>query len=563
MEISIPAELPDHFGKAELIGKSMPQEQFDGKTDIVLDTDLSVEKLLQLIQHGAEEDVLDYKRLYDLSSQRHKVDIVCDLVAMANTNGGYIVLGVDETIEGGRQFTSVGLDNEILKDLDVTKIADQVATYVMARLNIFLQIHHLAEMDGKTFALLYVSQGDDLPIIFTKDGQFEHNGRSKTKFRSGEIFVRRGAASVRADQNDMRRIISLIRRREKEKWIEDLLGMADFKKRADAVLEIVSGNESAYIQRFQGPSFDETMYYVDDATFEKHIVDLLEAGKTVSLSRYLKEAWPIFADHVRGIVSSEDGQLQRVRDNKLLPILDSLAVISAVAIRYDQLELFSRTIDALYEIFKEAADLDYATPESREVHFGASWVWKEIVARIYALGALLVKYERFSWIPDLALRRVDFHNRITYLWTLFAGVMLSREKRLDTPSLCPLGISFVKENVLFSKLFRQNEDDIIAYTCQFDFLQAIHALHQGDDPYPSFGVYYNYRTVPIISQLVRDTSARKSLTDMSDQELARSIVTLDEKAATSFFRFAAWDRREWADPAISEFLDKHLPSTQG
>lgn len=536
----------------------MTQGQLEGKTNVVLDADLSAEKLLNLIQHGAEEDVLDYKRLYDLSHQRHKVDMVCDIVSMANTNGGYIVLGVDETIEGGNQFTPVGLDNESIKDLDVTKIDDRVATYVMARIRISLQIHSIAELDGKIFALLYVGQGDDLPIIFTKDGQFDQNGRLKTKFRNGEIFVRRGASSVRADQNDIRRFISLIRRREKEKWTEDLLGMVDFKKRADAVLEIVSGNEAVYVQRFQGPSFDEKMFYVDDATFEKHIVDLLEAEKKVSLTRYLKEAWPLFATHVKNNIASEDDQIQRIIDNQLAPIFDSLSTIAVAATRYDQAELFIEAIDALYEIFQEAANLEYATPVSREVHFGPSWVWKAIIARVYAIGAFLVKSKRFAWVPSLVFRRSDIHHYV-YFWTRFAGVMLSREKRLDTPSLCPLGISFISENSLFLQLFRDNEDQIISYTCQFDFLQAVHMLHQGEDPYPSFGIYYNHRTAPIISELVRDTPVRKSLIGVSDQELARIIDTLDEKAATSFFRFAAWDRHEWTDPAITEFLEKHLP----
>lgn len=539
----------------------MTQEQLRGKTSIVLDTDLSARKLRELIKRGAEEDILDYKLLYDLSSQRHKVELVCDLVSMANTHGGYIVLGVGESEEGGELFTPVGLSNESLRELDITKIHDLVATYVTPRLHILLQAHSLPELDGKTFVLLHVAQGDDLPVIFAKDGQYHEDGQSRAKFRCGEIFVRRGVASVRADQNDMRRIVSLIRQREKGKWTEEILALADFKKRADALLEIVSGNEGAYLQR-HGPSFDEKMFYVDDVAFERHVVDLLEAGKTTSLTRYLREAWPLFAEHVRENISSEDDQLQRVKDNRLLPILDSLAVISAVAVRYDQQGLFSEAIDTLYEVFHEAASLEYATPSNHEVHFGASWVWKEIVARIYALGALLVKCERFSWMPTLTLRRANLHYRVNEFWTLFAGVMLSQERRLDKPSLCPLGISFIKENTLFSQLFRQNEDNIIAYTCQFDFLQAIHILHQSEEPYPSFGTYYNYRTVPIISELVRDTPARKSLCGISDQDLARMIDVLDEKAATSFFRFAAWDRRGWGDPAISEFLEKHLPATR-
>ena len=66
---------------------------------VVVDGDLSAERLLVLIGLCVEEERLDYKNEYNLSGSKNtkdKVELVRDIVAMANTYGGYIVLGVHE-----------------------------------------------------------------------------------------------------------------------------------------------------------------------------------------------------------------------------------------------------------------------------------------------------------------------------------------------------------------------------------------------------------------------------------------------------------------------------------
>lgn len=536
----------------------MAEELLQGKTDIVVDGNISADKLLQLIRHNAEEDFLDYKLNYDHKDKKQKLELVRDLVSMANTQGGYIVIGVGENKEVGTGFIPVGIDEECQRGLDITKIYDQLTPFIVPRLDIRLTIYSLPELENNTFALIYVAQGTELPIIFEQDGSFQGKKRTETKFHKGDTYVRRGAASVRADQNDIRRFVSLIRRREKETWTEEILGLTDLKQRIEAVLAFFSGQAAPDLQQFRGPTFSEMMFYVDDLVFDRHILDLLEIGNTIGLTRYLEEAWPTFVANVNDNLSVDDSELERVKDNKLRPILDCLTAIAAIAVRYDRSELFSTAVDKLYEVFRHASELAFPTPQHSELHYGTTWVWEEITARVYALGALLVKMHRYTWIPVLSLRTMDTGATI-YSWMRFGGVMLSRAQRLDAPSLCPLGISFIKESPLFRRLFGQNEDEIIDYTCQFDFLQGVHTLHAGLNPYPSFGAYYNYHTVPIVRELIRDTPARQAIQGISDQELAQIIDWLDEKAASAFFNFAGWDRGEWMDPSIDEFLDKNLP----
>lgn len=536
----------------------MEEEPLQGKTDIVVDGNIPADKLLQLIRHNAEEDFLDYKLRYDHKDTEQKVELVRDLVSMANTQGGYIVIGVAENKEVGTGFIPVGIDEECQRGLDITKIFDQLAPFIVPRLDIRLTIYSLPELENNTFALIYVAQGTELPIIFEQDGSFQGKKGTKTKFHKGDIYVRRGAASVRADQNDVRRFVSLIRRREKESWTEDILGLTNLAQQIEAVLALFSGQANPELQRLYSLTFDDAMFYVDDATFYQHILKLLETGNVIGVSQYLEEALPTFVAHVSANLSSDDVELERVKDNKLAPILDCITVVAAVAVKYDRTEFFSNAVDKLYEVLRRVSDLSFPTPEGPDFHYGANWVWKEIIARVYALGALLVREKRYLWMPEVSLKKMGM-GTITYSWMRFAGIMLSRARQLDVPSLCPLGISFIQESPLFSRLFGQNEDEITDFMCQFDFLQSVHVLHAGMNAYPSFGAYYNYRTVPIVRELIRDTPARQALQGISDQELAQIIDWLDEKAASAFFNFAGWDRGEWMDPSIDEFLDKNLP----
>jgi predicted HTH transcriptional regulator len=54
-------------------------------------------RLLELIRVDEEEDGLDFKRTYDLQVPKDQLECVKLLVCMANTSGGYAVLGVDKS----------------------------------------------------------------------------------------------------------------------------------------------------------------------------------------------------------------------------------------------------------------------------------------------------------------------------------------------------------------------------------------------------------------------------------------------------------------------------------
>ena len=113
------------------MSNSISDKNFDGgeeitsRSQVVLDGDLSKERLLSLIRLGREEEALDYKRSYDLSGMttKDRVEMVRDVVAMANGSGGYIVLGVGENRSSlTSTYEPTGIPESHLNALDIDKL---------------------------------------------------------------------------------------------------------------------------------------------------------------------------------------------------------------------------------------------------------------------------------------------------------------------------------------------------------------------------------------------------------------------------------------------------------
>src|SRR3990172_6528952 len=104
------------------------QDEIVGNTDVLVDAEMSVAKLLRLIKLGREEERLDYKGDFDSSKNpKDKVELARDVVAMANTFGGYLVFGVDEVTDGNsRRYDPKGLLPESYAKLDSAKMREVI-----------------------------------------------------------------------------------------------------------------------------------------------------------------------------------------------------------------------------------------------------------------------------------------------------------------------------------------------------------------------------------------------------------------------------------------------------
>lgn len=88
----------------------------------------AVNKFAVMIEMGYENSQLDYKGNIELESRFGRASLAKDIIAMANSGGGNIVIGVEEERPG--KFIPKGLENRDADDLEKTKVWSKIRGYL-------------------------------------------------------------------------------------------------------------------------------------------------------------------------------------------------------------------------------------------------------------------------------------------------------------------------------------------------------------------------------------------------------------------------------------------------
>jgi hypothetical protein len=115
--------------------------------------------------HVYETKDFDYKGPmdWDASDKKARCELAKDILAMANTLGGNIVLGVSELANG---WDFEGMSDGQSKTFDSTKLNAFVQSYADPPIN--CSVHKL-QHEGKNFVIVQVPQFPDTPHICQKD----------------------------------------------------------------------------------------------------------------------------------------------------------------------------------------------------------------------------------------------------------------------------------------------------------------------------------------------------------------------------------------------------------
>lgn len=140
--------------------------------------------------------------------------LIKELIALANSGGGTVVIGTDE-------IYSPGVDESLVQKLDSARLMDQANRYIApARISVG---HDLVKLEnGNCVVRLRVEDSGRYPVVFAKDGQYTKGGKTRNAFREGDIYIRRGSQSVRATYTDIVRIVDAAEERGRRSFIEHL-----------------------------------------------------------------------------------------------------------------------------------------------------------------------------------------------------------------------------------------------------------------------------------------------------------------------------------------------------
>ena len=124
-----------------------------------------MQALKEILLRGFESKDLDYKGpcQWDEKDKKACCEIVKDILAMANTLGGYILIGVSEK---GNGFEWEGLTTKQAKSFETSRINRFLQNYADPPINTFLK---KVDNNGKTFAIIEVPRFSDTPHICQKD----------------------------------------------------------------------------------------------------------------------------------------------------------------------------------------------------------------------------------------------------------------------------------------------------------------------------------------------------------------------------------------------------------
>jgi hypothetical protein len=140
-----------------------------------------------IVTRGIESDELDYKAAQnwrDLSRQG-KAKFVRHCLALANTKGGYVVVGVGEDL-AGKPSLFTGVSPEQAKSFDPTDVGSFVNRYCDPPIDFDIV---RPEIDGKTYVIIVIRRFRELPHVCS------HN--CNNELQQGGFYIRTANASSR------------------------------------------------------------------------------------------------------------------------------------------------------------------------------------------------------------------------------------------------------------------------------------------------------------------------------------------------------------------------------
>jgi hypothetical protein len=164
------------------------------------------------VRAKGESRSLDFKSSFDPDSAADCCELIKDIVAIANSGGGSILIGVDDV----GNCCGPAASAKLLK-VDPAMITDKIAKYTGVQFDAFTK--SAAKRNRSKVGLITIGSADP-PMVFEKPGTYlVENGKQKTAFASGTLYVRHGAKSEPARSADIARIIARSVERTRKEWL--------------------------------------------------------------------------------------------------------------------------------------------------------------------------------------------------------------------------------------------------------------------------------------------------------------------------------------------------------
>lgn len=159
-----------------------------------------------------ESKYIEFKKSFDISSNGEWLEILKDIVAIANTGGGVILFGIKDNgeVEDG--------DYSSISSLDPAVLTDKIFKYTSIHFSDF-EISDCEKDDKQIVGIrIFPSQ---TPLVFTKPGTYAVDSKKqKTAFSQGSVYFRHGAKSSPGNSNDLKMFFEKMLRKERKSLLQ-------------------------------------------------------------------------------------------------------------------------------------------------------------------------------------------------------------------------------------------------------------------------------------------------------------------------------------------------------
>jgi len=176
---------------------------------------IKVEDIFEKAKNAKRESKhIEFKEKFDPASNEDWCEIVKDIVALANSGGGCILIGVKNN------GMPSGVDLSAVERLDPAQITDKIAKYTGEQFSDF-EIKEFNKKGYKVIALLIGKTS--YPMVFTRPGTYQvEQGKQKTAFAKGTIYFRHGAKSEPGNSRDLEIFFTRKLNEVKKDWFKGI-----------------------------------------------------------------------------------------------------------------------------------------------------------------------------------------------------------------------------------------------------------------------------------------------------------------------------------------------------
>jgi Putative DNA-binding domain len=487
--------------------------------------DVGLEALRAQLRIGIESEGLDFKRDWDPTSRTELLELAKDFAAMESLpDGGYLIIGADDEGKPAGMFSP-----NSRTDFDEQRIRAKLAAVLGEPLGVDVALH---ELDGQAYLLIGVRPHRDGLRIMNQAANYAAGKGTKSLWREGDVFVRRGTSSVQWNQHECRAIIERIVAVRKEQWRADLLASSG---------PLVRGLNQPALLDVELPA----------SAFAAGVVELIRVSDSVGLDLAIRRTTSAATTALKGSITDHNALAVTVGD-----FLVRLNAIACLCSRYEMTGSFNLCVEGYREIYA-ALDDDYSTLP-RRFPLGH----ETVLVHAYALGAVLVDDEGWGSVASLT-RVVPYATHNGYWKTLLrkAEVMSARaEVGLHPDTGESTGVIERAKPRAINLFEVVGEDpaskDVTSLLVQFDVYRGIATTLITDDEkvgaYPNFSYYYTQRSQPAFLNVFRKGPAHDALFDGNDDELRQVFVAMDAIAQSEGARYNGWSGFD--DPLLLQFV---------